>query len=188
MRRPPQTLELKPSLLKHFAIITIAITGCIAIFASGENAQLIEESIAAENAKIKAQAAARAKTKVRIVNGMVIAPGTNIDRGNADLSGAGENGGSASYSDSGPAAPSNSGMNDTSRYDMPAGSNNQLAGGQEGIASAGHGPSGADPAGAQQAAAGKKPGQKAAPPRLSSREVSRIMAESRARSNGTTLR
>ncbi len=193
MRRPPpKTLDLEPSLLRHFAMITIAITGCIAMFANGENAQLIEEKIAAQNVKIQAEAAARAKRKSRVVNGMVIAPGTNID--GSDNAG-GDNGSNDSGgSSSGLANAGTSGSEqyqsaDTQLQPREAKVDSPLALGQERAGPIGYVPTIPSPLGIipGQAPQGK-PGKNAPPPRLSAHDISRIMAESRARSNGAASR
>lgn len=44
MNPAARTLPIPPSLFRHFAMITIAITGCVALFADGES----REAIAAE--------------------------------------------------------------------------------------------------------------------------------------------
>lgn len=43
MRRPVQSLPISPTLLKHFAAVTVVLTGLIALFAGGEQSQFAEE-------------------------------------------------------------------------------------------------------------------------------------------------
>ena len=40
MRQPTPTLPVTAKMLRHFAIVTVAITACIGIFANGENAEV----------------------------------------------------------------------------------------------------------------------------------------------------
>lgn len=43
MRRPVQSLPISPKLLKHFAAVTVVLTGLIALFAGGEQSQFAQE-------------------------------------------------------------------------------------------------------------------------------------------------
>ena len=58
MRRPAPTGPLSPKLIKHFAAATIALTGLLAIFASGEDwgAQAQIRSVNANNQVLMAEA------------------------------------------------------------------------------------------------------------------------------------
>ena len=99
MRQPTPTLPITPKMLRHFAVVTVAITACIGIFASGENTQ-----VAAKPAKEAAQesggfsfdfgGAERAaltgggNKDHRNVNGINLASGTRLSSGSdADVGG-----------------------------------------------------------------------------------------------------
>lgn len=43
MRRPAPSVQISPRLLKHFAAVTLVITVCVAMFASGGSAQISSE-------------------------------------------------------------------------------------------------------------------------------------------------
>lgn len=51
MRRPAPTLPISPSLLKHFAAATLAITVCIALFADGSASEAMADQVKANETK-----------------------------------------------------------------------------------------------------------------------------------------
>lgn len=51
MRRPAPTLPISPSLLKHFAAATLAITVCIALFADGGASEAAADQVKAKETK-----------------------------------------------------------------------------------------------------------------------------------------
>jgi hypothetical protein len=71
-------LPVTPAMLRHFSVVTIAATACLAMFASGENsaARQGDSAIAAGTEKA---ALAQAKTeKPREIGGLRIAKGTDL--------------------------------------------------------------------------------------------------------------
>ena len=65
MRPAPTLLNIPPKLYKHFAIITVAITACAAIFVDGGTQVRIEQEIAERQAKSAAVKAEAAKVRNR---------------------------------------------------------------------------------------------------------------------------
>lgn len=60
MSRVAKTLPVSPQMFRHFAIITVGITLCIAMFADGESRQAIEDEFSerqAQNEMLRADAA-----------------------------------------------------------------------------------------------------------------------------------
>lgn len=51
MRRPAPALPISPSLLKHFAAATLAITACIALFADGSASEAAVDQVKAGEAR-----------------------------------------------------------------------------------------------------------------------------------------
>ncbi|MBV1916608.1 MAG: hypothetical protein KUG65_00875 [Sphingomonadaceae bacterium] len=45
MSRPKPVIPVTPKMYRHFAMITLAITGCLAMFADGENRQAVEQHL-----------------------------------------------------------------------------------------------------------------------------------------------
>jgi hypothetical protein len=78
MRRPPPVTAIKPSMLKHFLVVTAVLTGCIVMFATGENGQALQEQVQQRQEQNRVLAAQKAQGTVRKVNGLVIAKGTNL--------------------------------------------------------------------------------------------------------------
>lgn len=68
MRRPIQPLPISPTLLKHFAGVTVVLTLLIALFAGGESAQLADELAARERQNQLAQADAEVNGAKRLVD------------------------------------------------------------------------------------------------------------------------
>lgn len=59
MNPAARALPISPSVFRHFAIITIAITGCVALFADGESREAIVSQVEARSARndlLKAEA------------------------------------------------------------------------------------------------------------------------------------
>jgi hypothetical protein len=161
MRRPPPPVGLQPSMLRHFLLISIALTSCIAIFANGENAQLIQDELHERQAKNRALAVDKDRGRIRVVGGLQIAKGTNIEQGGGEPNGP--------FSD-----PSNG--SSTSVYTPPV-AQNQIA-----AAPVPSDPSyGTDVTGVNSA--GPKPAKKLkGPVKLTAKDVERILAASRKRS------
>jgi hypothetical protein len=160
MRRPPPTVGLKPSLLRHFLIISIGLTSCLAIFANGENAEIIQDQIKQRQAQNQVLAADKSRGRVKVVGGLQIAKGTNIEDGGGEPS--------EHFTDS-----NSSGA--ASQYVAPT-EQNQIT-----VAAADAGPAGAEliAPGGSPPAGKRKP---KTPPKLSGSDIERILAASRARS------
>ena len=45
MRRAAPPLPISPKLLKHFAVVTLVLTACIAMFADGESREAIQDQV-----------------------------------------------------------------------------------------------------------------------------------------------
>ncbi len=68
MRRAAPPLPISPKLLKHFAALTLVLTGCIAMFADGESREAIQEQVdmrAARNQLLETEAEKLGTRKVR---------------------------------------------------------------------------------------------------------------------------
>jgi len=55
MARPAPIIPVDGKMYRHFAIATVLITGCLAMFASGENRQALAESIESQQRNVEAQ-------------------------------------------------------------------------------------------------------------------------------------
>lgn len=88
MRQPTPTLPITSKMLRHFAVVTVAITACIGIFAQGENAE-----VAAKPAQAAAPQESGGGKPTREVNGIKLASGTKLNPGGGDDSGGGGGGG-----------------------------------------------------------------------------------------------
>lgn len=87
MRQPTPTLPITAKMLRHFAVVTLAITACIGVFAQGENAKLAaqpKQGAAQESGDFgganRALLSGGDKAP-REVNGMKLASGTRLDTG-----------------------------------------------------------------------------------------------------------
>lgn len=91
MRRAASTLPVTPAMLRHFAVLTAVATACLAMFASGENGSagqaVIKAHDAAKARSLNAQPGAMGSGKivVREIGGLKLAPGTRLDRQQADF-------------------------------------------------------------------------------------------------------
>lgn len=56
MAKPAPMIPVSPKLYRHFAIATVAITACLAVFADGESRQEIEEIVAERQQQNELQA------------------------------------------------------------------------------------------------------------------------------------
>jgi hypothetical protein len=118
MRRATPTLPVTPVMLRHFAVLTLVITSCIAIFASGENREFVDHQVQAKSAKTNAAPAQVGKARQpTVISGLNIAAGTQlggaaggsdyVERGvsaGEDSGGGGEGGGSGEASGGGESA------------------------------------------------------------------------------------
>lgn len=77
--------SVSPDVLKHFAVLTLVITGGLAMFANGEKRNALAEQVRQRQMQAEAVRAARAKASQRtvVVDGLRIAPGTRVD--NSDV-------------------------------------------------------------------------------------------------------
>ena len=89
MRRALQPPALSPAVLRHFAVLTLVITGGLAMFASGENQEYLAEQVRQRQMQTEALRAQREKATQRtvVVDGLRLAPGTRL--GNPDVGDAG---------------------------------------------------------------------------------------------------
>ena len=117
MRQPTPSLPVTSKMLRHFAIVTVAITACIGIFAQGENAE-----VAAKPAQVAAPesgggfldfggaeraALAGGHKGPHEVNGIKLASGTRLNTGgDGGGDGVGDGGGGGERSGSIQSAPS----------------------------------------------------------------------------------
>ena len=75
MRRAPAIAPLSPSLIKHFAFATVAITGLLAVFASGEDwgaaaqVKAVDDRNQLEIAEVKKFGAKKLATKIEFRDG-----------------------------------------------------------------------------------------------------------------------
>lgn len=86
MRRAAPTLPVTPAMIRHFAVVTLVATVCLAIFASGENASALKEAQEAKRARTSGiwgttPRKADEASGQRAVNGMNVAAGTKLDHG-----------------------------------------------------------------------------------------------------------
>ncbi len=68
MRRAPPALAISPKVFRHIAMLTVAITGCIGMFADGESRQAITDTIARRQMHNSALAAEAGKRHVGMHN------------------------------------------------------------------------------------------------------------------------
>lgn len=85
MRRAAPPSALSPAVLRHFAVLTLVITGGLAMFASGENRAYLAEQVHQRQMQTEALRAQREKASQRtvVVDGLRLAPGTRL--GNPDV-------------------------------------------------------------------------------------------------------
>ncbi len=79
-------MPVTPQMLRHFAVLTVMITGCLAMFADGENRELIGEKLKerqARNVMLAADAQRGDKRKAQVA-GLTVAPGMHIQSGGDD--------------------------------------------------------------------------------------------------------
>lgn len=68
MRRAAPPLPISPKLLKHFAVVTLVLTACIAMFADGESREAIQDQVelrAANNTLLATEAEKLGPRKLR---------------------------------------------------------------------------------------------------------------------------
>ena len=106
MRQPTPTLPVTTKMLRHFAVVTVAITACIGIFAQGENAEVAAGPKQAAAAPAESgggfldfggaerAALTGANKGPQEVNGMKLASGTRLNSGGDDGGGGGGSDGS----------------------------------------------------------------------------------------------
>lgn len=98
MRRPAPTLPISPSLLKHFAAATLAITVCIALFADGGASEAAADQVKAKDTK---QAEVdMAKSRKQTQQGLKVRSGGPVPA----EGGEGPDGGGETYFDGGAAS------------------------------------------------------------------------------------
>ena len=79
MRRATPSMPVTPVMLRHFAVLTLVITSCIAIFASGENREFVDQQIRAKSTKnAAAPAQVGQASQPKVIGGLNIAPGTQL--------------------------------------------------------------------------------------------------------------
>ena len=64
-RAPPASLT--PKLFRHFAVVTVALTVCIAVFADGQGDNLLGKTVAAQEAQAQLAVADAARKRVKPV-------------------------------------------------------------------------------------------------------------------------
>ncbi len=94
MRRAAPTIPVSPKLLKHFAVVTIVLTGALAMFADEGSRSAIEDGIKSQQDYNEARAIEAAKLGPR-----KLVSGLKDNRGTMGFGGeeAGPSGGSGSY-------------------------------------------------------------------------------------------
>ena len=105
MRQSTPTLPVTTKMLRHFAVVTVAITACIGIFAQGENAEVAAKPTQAATQEsggsfldfgaAERNALTSGTKGSREVNGMKLASGTRLNTGGDDGGGGGGGGGGA---------------------------------------------------------------------------------------------
>lgn len=85
MRKSAPTLPVSTDMLRHFAVLTVVITAGLAMFANGENENVIAEQIRQREMKNQALRMEREKASQRtvVIDGLRVAPGTRV--GSADV-------------------------------------------------------------------------------------------------------
>lgn len=103
MRRSVSRLPITPAMLKHFAVFTAVATGCLAMFATGENSSAeqairgVHDAAASQSHGPLPGQSVNGKIMVREVGGLKLAPGTRLGQ---DLGGgSSENTGSSGQGD-----------------------------------------------------------------------------------------
>ena len=111
MRQPTPTLPVTSKMLRHFAVVTVAITACIGIFAQGENDKVAARPAQAESpgsnwGGAESAALAGGNKQPGEVNGIKLASGTKLNTGggNGDGDGGGGSGEGSGYIQSAPPA------------------------------------------------------------------------------------
>lgn len=66
MAKPAPMIPVSPKLYRHFAMATVMITACLAVFADGEKRQEIEDMVASRQQQNEAQAEQEAKERKQI--------------------------------------------------------------------------------------------------------------------------
>ena len=69
MRRAAPAVGFSPKLLRHFAIVTVVITSCIAMFADGENRQALADTVHTQQVRNSARLAENEKLGSRALVG-----------------------------------------------------------------------------------------------------------------------
>lgn len=121
MARAAPTLPISPRMFRHFAVITVAITGCVALFADGEGREAIASELAARQQKNQVLIAEAEKVGKRTVGfdrtsagkGAVAAANDSVDWSDngGDFGAPMEDpGGSSPGGDDGPASGGGGGM------------------------------------------------------------------------------
>ncbi len=80
MRRVAPASALSPKVLRHFAVLTLFITGGLAMFANGENQSVVAEQIQKRQMQNEALRASsqRATQHTVVIDGLRVAPGTRL--------------------------------------------------------------------------------------------------------------
>lgn len=79
MRRATPTMPVTPVMLRHFAVLTLVITSCIGIFASGENRESAEQQLKPRTSNSAAsQAKSAPANPPKIIGGLIIGAGTRL--------------------------------------------------------------------------------------------------------------
>lgn len=95
MRRAAPSLPISPSLLKHFAAATLAITTCIAIFADGRTTEAVAETVKKNELKKAQVDTVRARNSV--FNGLKVKSGGGMSYDDPDPGDSGGGGGGSYY-------------------------------------------------------------------------------------------
>ena len=207
MRQPTPTLPITSKMLRHFAVVTVAMTACIGIFAQGENAE-----VAAKPKQVAAApqeesgggfldfggAERRALTSggkdPREVNGMKLASETRLNAGGDDGGGGGGGGDGGGGGGSGEATGYFQPTGPSIRTVQPGPAMRVPAVGQDSGLSPPAGPApipkdshGVPAPGAATATGNAAPSAKPQPPRRpSQQDIERMMAASSLRSGQAT--
>ena len=193
MRQPTPTLPVTSKMLRHFAVVTVAITACIGIFAQGENAKVAAQAAAPESERGflsiggERPALAGGNKQPREVNGIKLASGTKLDTG-GDGSDDGGGGGSvegSGYIQSAPSAMRTPSVNFAARQTAAAEGNGfALPAGPPPIPKDANGVPA--PGAAITTVNPAKPGKPQAPRKATQQDIERMMAASSQRSGRAT--
>lgn len=178
MRRASPSLPVTPGMLRHFAVLTLVITSCIGIFASGENHELAQQQVQAQARPAKSkQTNADQPAPPQVIGGLNIAAGTRI----------GAAAGGGDYVESGSEVTGDSGGGGGGSSDVPSGGDTvggyaQAVAGQPMIPPPGTLPP--PPGGPQGTGTNQRGGPpRSQPPRApTGEELERMLAASRQRS------